>query len=43
MYKCFDRNKFHFIEGDTDSMYFAVAGNVNEPINQGFNSIITDQ
>ena len=26
--KCYDLNKIHFIEGDTDSMYFAVSGDV---------------
>ncbi|KAA6344180.1 MAG: hypothetical protein EZS28_052259, partial [Streblomastix strix] len=34
-YFTLDNAKFHFIEGDTDSMYFAVAGDVNGPINQG--------
>jgi hypothetical protein len=42
MYKCLDKNRFHFIEGDTDSMYFAVAGDINQPINQGFINIIID-
>jgi hypothetical protein len=27
MYKCIDMDKCHFVEGDTDSMYWAVAGN----------------
>ncbi|KAA6372914.1 MAG: hypothetical protein EZS28_031559 [Streblomastix strix] len=37
------KNRFHFIEGDTDSMYFAVAGDVNGSVNQGFTHIIIDQ
>ncbi|KAA6373646.1 MAG: hypothetical protein EZS28_030827, partial [Streblomastix strix] len=36
-------NRFHFIEGDTDSMYFAVAGDINQPTSQGFTHIIIDQ
>jgi hypothetical protein len=38
MYKCLDMNKLHFIEGDTDSAYWAVAGNGNP----GFQDVITD-
>ena len=30
MYKCMDMNRIHFIEGDTDSMYFAIAGYTND-------------
>ncbi|KAA6360371.1 MAG: hypothetical protein EZS28_044102 [Streblomastix strix] len=26
MYKCFDMDRLHFIEGDTDSAYWAVSG-----------------
>ncbi|KAA6355101.1 MAG: hypothetical protein EZS28_049372, partial [Streblomastix strix] len=33
--QCLDKNRFHFIEGDTDSMFFAVAADINQPINQG--------
>ncbi|KAA6357843.1 MAG: hypothetical protein EZS28_046630, partial [Streblomastix strix] len=36
-------NKFHFVQGDTDSMMLAVAGNPNKDYNQGFSQIITDQ
>jgi hypothetical protein len=42
LYKCLDRNKIHFIEGDTDSMYWAVSGNLDEPNTQGFKHIIKD-
>jgi hypothetical protein len=43
MYKCLDTERFHFIEGDTDSAYWAVAGDPNLDHHQGFNAIITDK
>jgi hypothetical protein len=43
LYKCINTNKIHFIEGDTDSMYWAVAGNPNEDYNQGFQYVIKDE
>lgn len=43
MYKCLDMNKIHFIEGDTDSMYFAIAGDPNEGNDQMFKYVIKDQ
>jgi hypothetical protein len=43
MYKCLDMNRIHFIEGDTDSMYFAVAGNLQEDNTQGFKYVIKDE
>jgi hypothetical protein len=30
MYKCLDMSKIHFVEGDTDSMYWAVSGSEDE-------------
>jgi hypothetical protein len=42
MYKCLDRKRFHFIEGDTDSAYWAVAGDPSDTYKQGFKHIITD-
>ncbi len=42
MYKCLDMEKLHFIEGDTDSAYWAVAGNPDEDNTQGFKHVITD-
>jgi hypothetical protein len=36
-------SKIHFIEGDTDSMYFAVAGNMIEDNAQGFKHVIKDE
>ncbi|KAA6380192.1 MAG: hypothetical protein EZS28_024280 [Streblomastix strix] len=36
-------NRIHFIEGDTDSAYWAVSGNVNEDFTQQFNAVISDR
>jgi hypothetical protein len=38
-----DRKRFHFIEGDTDSAYWAISGDPNDDYKQGFKHIITDQ
>jgi hypothetical protein len=43
MEKCLDVNKFHYVEGDKDSLYFAISGDKNEDNNQGFKHIITDE
>ena len=43
MYKCLDVNKFHLTSADTDSAYFAVAGDMNAPIDQVFDYIIKDR
>ena len=43
MNKCLDMDKIHFVEGDTDSCYWAVAGNINEPNTQQFNYVIKDK
>jgi hypothetical protein len=43
LYKCIDMNKIHFIEGDTDSMYWAIAGNLDEDYKQGFKHVIKDE
>jgi hypothetical protein len=32
MNKCLDMSKIHFVEGDTDSMYWAVAGKITRPV-----------
>jgi hypothetical protein len=42
MYKCLDMTRIHFIEGDTDSMYWAVAGDPNEGYDQGFKHVISN-
>ena len=43
MYKCMDVNRFHFIEGDTDSAYWAVAGDPEKDNTQAFQDIIIDK
>jgi hypothetical protein len=42
MYKCLDMDRMHFIEGDTDSMYWAVAGSLSETNKQTFKYVIKD-
>jgi hypothetical protein len=34
MYRCLDMDKIHFIEGDTDSAYWAISGDPNEDYKQ---------
>jgi len=41
--KCIDMEKVHITHGDTDSIYFAVAGNPNENIKQLFDYVIKDK
>jgi hypothetical protein len=43
LFKCLDTDRFHFIEGDTDSSYWAIAGDPNEGPSQGFKNIIKDK
>ena len=43
MYKAFDTEKIHFIEGDTDSMYWAISGNPDKDYKQGFDYVIKDR
>ena len=43
MYKCLDMDRMHYVEGDTDSMYWAVAGNPEDDYHQRFNHVIRDQ
>ena len=43
MYKCLDMDRIHFVEGDTDSMYWAIAGNPNEDYHQRFNHVVNDK
>jgi hypothetical protein len=47
MYKAFDINKMHYVEGDTDSLYWAVAGKITEAPEvhrkQGFRYVIKDE
>jgi hypothetical protein len=41
--KCLDENKIHFIEGDTDSIYLALAGDPSKGIHQGFEYVVKDR
>jgi hypothetical protein len=40
MYKCLDMSKIHFVEGDTDSMYWSVSGSEDDTYEQGFEHVI---
>ena len=40
--KCLDMNCVHFVEGDTDSQYWAVSGDVSDNSKQGFKYVIKD-
>ena len=41
--RVYDVNRLHFIEGDTDSMYFAVAGDPKKDYKQGLEDLIIDR
>jgi hypothetical protein len=41
--KCLDMDRIHVIEGDTDSLYFAVAGHPRRGIHQGFQYVVKDK
>ncbi|KAA6387444.1 MAG: hypothetical protein EZS28_017029 [Streblomastix strix] len=43
MYKAFDMSKLHFVEGDTDSAYWAVSGSTEARYQQQFNYVIKDK
>ncbi|KAA6403679.1 MAG: hypothetical protein EZS28_000792 [Streblomastix strix] len=54
MYKCLDMTKIHFVEGDTDSAYWAISGKqiikrydnkqvYEDNLHQGFKYVINDQ
>jgi hypothetical protein len=42
MYKCLDMSRLHFVEGDTDSMYWAVSGSESDNYEQQFKYVIKD-
>jgi hypothetical protein len=42
MYKCLDMTRLHFVEGDTDSMYWAVSGSESDNYEQQFKHVIKD-
>ncbi|KAA6361194.1 MAG: hypothetical protein EZS28_043279 [Streblomastix strix] len=39
----FDMEKMHFVEGDTDSAYWAISGDINAGHQQQFNFVIKDK
>jgi hypothetical protein len=41
--RCMDMNRIHAIEGDTDSLYFAVAGDPRRGVRQGFRFVVKDK
>ncbi|KAA6371919.1 MAG: hypothetical protein EZS28_032554 [Streblomastix strix] len=43
MHKAFDMDKMHFVEGDTDSAYWAVRGSADAGYQQQFNYVIKDK
>jgi hypothetical protein len=45
MHKCMDMNRIHFIHGDTDAFYWAVAGKMDDELGnkQGFKHVVTDK
>jgi hypothetical protein len=43
IYRSIDLTKIHFIEGDTDSLYYAISGNADEDFHQGFKHVIKDE
>ena len=43
MVKCLDMSKLHFVEGDTDSQYWGVAGDLNDDYKQGFKHVIVNE
>jgi hypothetical protein len=43
MYKCLDMKCLHFIKSDTNSIYWAVVGDSEDGIHQGFKHVITDE
>jgi hypothetical protein len=40
---CLDHNKFHLVEGDTDSLYFAISGDPYAGVEQQFTHIIINK
>jgi hypothetical protein len=43
MYRCLDMSRVHFIEGDTDSSYWAIAGSAAQDVHQEFNHVVIDK
>jgi hypothetical protein len=40
---CLDHNRHHLVEGDTDSLYFAISGDPNVGVEQQFTHIIINK
>ncbi|KAA6387050.1 MAG: hypothetical protein EZS28_017422 [Streblomastix strix] len=38
----YDMNKMHFVQGDTDSLTFAISGNINRGPEKLFEEVIKD-
>jgi hypothetical protein len=38
-----DHNRFHLVEGDTDSLHFAISGDQNAGVEQQFTHIIINK
>ena len=43
MHKAFDMERMHFVEGDTDSMYWAISGDPTKDYHQRFEYVVKDQ
>jgi hypothetical protein len=43
IYKCIDLSKIHFIEDNTDSLYYAISGNPDEDCHQRFKYVMKDE
>lgn len=43
LFKCVDLERIHFIEGDTNSAYYAIAGDMNRNGEQYFDTIIDNR
>jgi hypothetical protein len=40
---CLDHNRFHLVEDDTDSLYFAISGDLHADVEQQFTHIIINK
>jgi hypothetical protein len=43
LFKCIDKETFHFSHSDTDSFYMAIAGDLNLGCHQGLEAVIKDK
>jgi hypothetical protein len=42
IYRFIDMSKIHFIESDTNSLYYAISGNPDEDCHQGFKHVVNE-